>query len=68
MNDCINERTDEFIKLITEKIHITKIHNIIILLSYPGRKKAIHTAKINIKIHKINLRLITLEITFDALL
>lgn len=67
INDCIKDKTDEFSKLKTEKIETINIEIIDIFVSYQGRKKASQIAKNIIKIHKINLKLKTFQIIFDAL-
>lgn len=66
INACINDKTEELSKLKIVKIDTIKIDISINSELYQGRKNAIMTDKNNIIIHKINLKLITFPMIFDA--
>jgi hypothetical protein len=58
---CIKARIEEFKSCKIVKIEAIKIEIRAKIELYQGRKKAIATAKIKIKIHKISLKLITFQ-------
>jgi len=64
---CIKEITEEFIKLNKEKIDMIKIETKETIVLYQGINSATAIDKNIIKIHKINLKLITFQIILETL-